>query len=195
MAAAAQRKFGLYAFSTPKAAITRDYHGRPDCHYCGRCHHSCDSGSKFTTTGVLLPAALATTRLTLRPNAIVREVLVGRDGKARGVSYTDRYTFKEEEALGRVVVLCASAIETARILLNSQSSLFPDGLANSSGQVGRNVVENVTAGASGYFPEFTDRQVINEDGWGTGMMIAPFVNVDQKSRSKKFLRRYSLEYR
>jgi len=87
------------------------------------------------------------------------------------------------------VVLCASAIETARILLNSKSGLFPIGLASSSG---RNLVENVTAGVSGYFPDFTDREVINEDGWGTGMLIAPFTNVDEKSRSKKFLRRYML---
>ena len=192
LAAAANKKFGLYAFQTPKAAITRDFRGRPKCHYCGRCHHGCDPGSKFTTLGVLLPPALKTGRLTLRTNAIVREVSVSADGRARGVSYVDRYTFQEGEALGRIVVVCASAIETARILLNSKSSRFPNGLANSSGQVGRNLVENVTASASGYFPDFKGRPVVNEDGWGTGMLLAPFINVDEKTRSKKFLRRYMM---
>ncbi|HWB86448.1 MAG TPA: GMC family oxidoreductase N-terminal domain-containing protein [Bryobacteraceae bacterium] len=190
VAAAAMKKFGLYAFSTPKAAITRDFRGRPACHYCGRCHEGCASGSKFTTLGVLLPPAMATGRLTIRPNTIVREILAGPDGRARGVSYIDRYTFQPGEVQGRIVVLAASAIETARIMLNSNSSRFPNGIANSSGQVGRNLVENVTAGVSGYFPDFVDREVTNDDGWGTGMAIAPFVNVDEKSRRKDFLRRY-----
>ena len=184
-------KLGLYAFMNPKAAITRDYNGRPKCHYCGRCSHGCDPGSKFTTVGVLLPPAMATGRLTLQLNSIVREILVGSDGRAKGVAYVDRYTFQEGEAFGRNVVLCASAIETARILLNSKSSRFPQGLANSSGQVGRNLVENVTASVSGYFSDMQNRPVTNEDGWGTGMLIAPFVNVDEKTRSKKFLRRYT----
>jgi choline dehydrogenase-like flavoprotein len=68
-------------------------------------------------------------------------------------------------------------------------------LANSSGQVGRNLVENVTAFARGSFPDAAGRQVSNEDGWGTGMMIAPFINVDENTRSKKFLRRFALNIR
>jgi choline dehydrogenase-like flavoprotein len=190
LAKAASEKLGLYAFKTPKAAITRDYNGRPKCHFCGRCSHGCDPGSKFTTIGVLLPRAKATGKLTLQLNSIVREVLVDNDGRARGIAYVDRYTFHEAEAFGRIVVVCASAIETARILLNSKSSRFPQGLANSSGEVGRNLVENVTAGVSGYFENLRNRPVTNEDGWGTGMLIAPSTNIDEKTRSKKFLRRY-----
>jgi choline dehydrogenase-like flavoprotein len=184
-------RLGLYAFMNPKAAITRDYNGRSKCHYCGPCSHGCDSGSKFTTVGVLLPPSMATGRLTLQLNSIVREIIVGSDGRAKGIAYIDRYGFQEGEAFGRNVVLCASAIETARILLNSKSGSFPQGLANSSGQVGRNLVENVTASVSGYFPDMQNRPVTNEDGWGTGMLIAPFVNVDERTRSKKFLRRYT----
>ena len=195
IASAAESKFGLHAFQTPKAAITRDHAGRPACHYCGRCAHGCAPQSKFTTIGSLLPLAMATGRLDLRLNAVVRAVFTRPDGHARGVSFIDRYTFKEEEAYGRVVVLAASAIETARILLNSKSGSFPDGLANSSGQVGRNLVENVTAFARGSFPDAAGRPVTNEDGWGTGMMIAPFINVDQKSRNKNFLRRFALNIR
>jgi len=141
----------------------------------------------------MLSPAIATGNLTIRMNTIVREVLLDRDGLARGVSYVDRYTFQEGEAYGRVVVVAASAIETARLLLNSKSGLFPNGLANSSGQVGRNLVENVTAGVSGRFDDFQDRPVTNDDAWGgTLMMMAPFTNVDEKSRSKKFIRRHVL---
>jgi choline dehydrogenase-like flavoprotein len=193
VARAAREKFGYNVVQHPKAAITSDYNGRPACHYCGECSYGCDSGSKFTSIGVLLPPAVQTGRLTIRQNAIVREVLVGEDGLARGVSYIDRYTFKEGEAYGRVVVLCASTIETARILLNSKSNLFPNGLANSSGQVGKHIVDNVTSLVTGYLPNFQNREVTNEDSWGSSMMVTPFVNVDDKSRSKEFLRRYILD--
>src|SRR5207247_2174381 len=130
-------------------------------------------GSKFTAVGTLLPEAQATGRLTIETNAIVREILTDGGGRARGVSYVGRYTFREGEALGRIVVLAARAIETARIMLNSKSSRFPNGIANSSGQVGRNLVENVTANVSGFFPDFAGREVLNDDGWGSGMLIAP----------------------
>ena len=192
LANAAAKNFGLFSFGSPKAAITRNYRGRPACHFCGPCHYGCDSGSKFTTIGVLLPSALATGKLTIRMNTIVGSVLTTSDGLARGVSYIDRYTFRQGEAYAPIVVLAASAIETARLMLNSKSSRFPNGLANSSGQVGRNLVENITASVSGDLPDFQDREVINEDGWGMGLMIAPFVNVDEKSRNKNFIRRHGL---
>lgn len=186
LGAAAAKNFGFFTFMSPKAAITRNHRGRPACHYCGPCSWGCDSGSKFTTVGVLLPPALATGLLTIRMNAIVRSVLTGSDGLARGVSFVDRYTYREEEAYGRVVVLAASAIETARLLLNSN-------LANSSGQVGRNLVENISASVSGRFDDFRNRPVTNDDAWGgSSLMIAPFVNVDENSRSKKYIRRHAL---
>jgi choline dehydrogenase-like flavoprotein len=122
--------------------------------------------------------------LTLRLNTIVREITTDADGRAQAISYVDRYTLTEGEARARIIVVCASAIETARILLNSRSGRFPQGLANSSGEVGRNLVENITASASGYLPDFENRPVINEDGWSTGMHVAPFINIDDKSRSK-----------
>jgi len=136
---------------------------------------------------------MATGRLTLRMNTIVREVLVDSDGHARGVSFVDRYTFENGEALGKAVILAASAIETARIMLNSKSSKFPNGIANSSGQVGRNLVENPTASAHGYLPQLAGRECTNDDGWGTGRVIAPFINTNEQNRSKKFLRRFEFD--
>ncbi len=194
LAAAISKKMGLYSFSEPKGAISRDFNGRPACHSCGACHRGCDSGSKFTTAGVLLPPAFATGCLTVRMNSIVREVMTDADGRAHGVAFVDRYTFQEGEALGKVVVLAASAMESARIMLNSKSPRFSNGIANSSGQVGRNMVENVTAGASGFFPDFRNREVTNDDGWGAGMQVAPFLNTNAKNRTNKFLRRYVIAF-
>jgi choline dehydrogenase-like flavoprotein len=188
------RRQGYLTGHEPYAIITQDHNGRPKCHYCGRCGQGCDVGAKFTSVGAMLPVAYATGRLTMISNAIVREVLVDGRGLASGVSYVDRYTFKDDVVRGRYVVLSASAIETARILLNSKSNLFPGGLANSSGQVGRNLVEDMAASVSGQLPHLEGRPVANEDGHQGTMLIHPFVNVDEKSRSKDFLRRYVLRF-
>ncbi|HWB83817.1 MAG TPA: GMC family oxidoreductase [Bryobacteraceae bacterium] len=185
---------GYLPVHEPYAIITQDHNGRPKCHNCGRCGQGCDVGAKFTSVSALLPVARATGRLTMISNAIVREVLVDGQGLASGVSYVDRYTFKDNVVRGRYVVLSASAIETSRILLNSKSNLFPNGLANSSGQVGRNLVEDMAGSVSGELPQLEGRPVTNEDGYQGTMLIHPFANVDEKSRSKDFMRRYVLRF-
>jgi choline dehydrogenase-like flavoprotein len=181
---------GYTVVRDPRAVITRPLNGRAPCHYCGRCGHGCDSGSKFTSVGALLPVAKATGRLMMITNAIVREINLNSQGRASGVTYIDRYTHQENTVRGRYVVLSASAIETARILLNSKSSLFPNGLANSSGMVGRNLVEDTRGYVTGYLPQLEGREVTNEDSYGGSLLIHPFVNVDERTRSKDFLRRY-----
>lgn len=186
----AARRLGYVTTREPHAIITRDHNGRPKCHYCGRCGQGCDSGAKFTSVGALLPVAKATGRMTLFTNAIVREVNVDSSGRASGVTYIDRYTFQEGAVRGRYVVVAGGSIETARILLNSKSSLFPNGLANSSGQVGRWLVEDTAASVSGVLPQLEGREVVNEDGYQGTILMHPCVNVDEKTRSKDFLRRY-----
>ncbi len=184
------RKLGYTATQGPRAIITRSHNGRNACHYCGRCGTGCDSGAKFTTVGTLLPAAAATGNMTLFTNAIVREITVDSAGRASGVVFIDRYTYQENAVRGRYVVVAASAIETARLLLVSKSAIFPNGLANSSGQVGRNLVEDTVASVRGYLPEFDRRPVVNEDSYGDEVMVHPHTNTDEKTRSKDFLRRY-----
>jgi choline dehydrogenase-like flavoprotein len=184
------RKLGYTATQGPRAIITRALNGRRPCHYCGRCGTGCDPGAKFTTVGTLLPAAAATGRMTMFTNAIVREVTLDSAGRASGVVYVDRYTFRENAVRGRYVVVAASAIETARLLLASRSARFPDGLANSSGQVGRNLVEDSVSSVSGYLPQFEGRPVLNEDSYQDEVMLHPYTNTDEKTRSKDFIRRY-----
>jgi choline dehydrogenase-like flavoprotein len=190
----AATRLGYLAVHEPHAIITRNHNGRAKCHYCGRCGQGCDVGAKFTSVGALLPVAQATGKMTLIKNAIVREVLTDSQGRAAGVAFVDRYSFKDGAVRGRYVVLSASALETARILLNSKSGRFPQGLANSSGQVGRNLVEDMAASVSGEIPAMEGRPVVNEDGYQGTMMLHPFVNVDAKTRSKDFVRRYVMRF-
>lgn len=150
--------------------ITRPLNGRPACHYCGQCNRGCTVGANFSSPDVLIAPALATGKLTLLTNAMVREVTVGRDGLATGVSYIDKDTGADRQVRARVVVLAASACETARLLLNSRSSMFPDGLANSSGTVGKYLTDTTGASVSGFIPSMVNHIPHNEEGVG-GMHV------------------------
>src|SRR3954469_3864088 len=108
--------------------LTRPLNGRPACHYCGQCNRGCATHSNFSSPSVLLPPALATGKLTIVANAMAREVTVDDTGLASGVSYIDKTSGRDNHVRARIVVLAASACESARILLNSKSAKFPQGL-------------------------------------------------------------------
>ena len=125
------------------AVLTRDHKGRRACHYCGPCHRGCRTRSYFSSINATLPAAEATGRLTLRPNSVVPSVIWDpARGRVTGVRVIDRETHEELEYDARTVLLGASALESTRILLNSTSSDFPDGLANSSGVLGKYLMDH-----------------------------------------------------
>jgi glucoside 3-dehydrogenase (cytochrome c) catalytic subunit len=173
------------------AILTRNHNGRAACHYCGPCERGCVTHSYFSSLGSTLPAAEKTRRLTLRPNSVVAEVLYdAQRGRARGVRVIDALTMQETEYEARVVFLCASAIESVRLLLNSRSTRFPDGLGNSSGLLGRYVMDHhYGSGASGRMPGFTDRRTIGRRP--NGIYVARFRNV--KSAHPDFLRGYGMQ--
>src|SRR5262249_6827788 len=150
--------------------ITRPHNGRAPCHYCGQCNRGCMVNANFSSTGVLIAPALKTGKLTLITEAMAREVTVDTNGLATGVSYVDKKANRDEHVRARVVVVAASACETARLLLNSKSSRFPNGLANSSGTVGKYLTDTTGADLSGFIPKLFDMPPHNEDGVG-GMHI------------------------
>src|ERR1019366_5162800 len=134
------------------AMLTENHNGRAACHYCGPCERGCITNSYFNSIGSTLPAAAKTGRMTLRPHRVVAEVLYdAKRGRARGVRVIDALTMQETVFEARIIFLCASAIESSRILLNSRSSRFPNGLANSSGTLGRYLMDHhYGSGASGH---------------------------------------------
>ncbi|MGH7544695.1 MAG: GMC family oxidoreductase N-terminal domain-containing protein, partial [Gemmatimonadota bacterium] len=119
-------RIGLPCIASRLSILTRPHNGRPACHYCGQCGRGCSVNANFSSTNVLLPPARETGRLTIVTNAMAREVTTDRAGRATGVSYIDTTQSADRHVRARVVVLAASACETARLLLNSKSSLFPD---------------------------------------------------------------------
>src|SRR5204862_2039609 len=125
------------------AILTKPLNNRAAGFYATECGRGCAIRANFQSTTVLLPPAIETGNLDIITEAMVREVTVDPAGKATGVLYIDKRSGKEERATARCVVLAASGCESARILLNSKSTLFPNGLANGSGKVGRYLMDTV----------------------------------------------------
>lgn len=142
------------------AILTREHRGRAACHFCGPCDRGCITRSYFSTLNSTLPVAMETGRLTLRPYSVVHSVIYDEErDRATGVRVIDALTRREIEFSGRIIFLCASTFESTRILLNSSTPRFPNGLANSSGQLGRNVMDHTMGGgALGRFPNFGDHE-------------------------------------
>jgi choline dehydrogenase-like flavoprotein len=170
----ASDKLRITCIPARRSVITQPLNGRQPCHYCGHCNRGCTTRSNFSSPDVLIAPALATGNLTLLTNAMVREVVVGPDGLATGVSYVNKLTGEETQVRARVVVLAASALESSRILLNSRTSRFPQGLANSSGTVGRYITDTTGSDVSGYIPAMENHVTHNEDGAGDMHVYMPW---------------------
>jgi choline dehydrogenase-like flavoprotein len=175
------------------AILTRTHNGRPACHYCGTCERGCTTHSYFSSQAATLPAAQGTGRLTLRPWSVVHSVKYDpATGRASGVRVIDAQTREAMEFDGRLVFLCASALESARVLLNSRTERWPEGLANSSGELGRNLMDHMMGGAAvGVMPG-------NEDVWTygrrpNGIYIPRFVNLRPGDAHPDFLRGYAYQ--
>jgi choline dehydrogenase-like flavoprotein len=170
--------------------ITKPHNGRAPCHYCGQCNRGCMTRSNFSSTDVLIAPALRTGRLTLVTEAMAREITLNDRGLATSVIYIDKKTGAEKQAHARVVVLAASACESARLLLNSKSSQFPNGLANSSGVVGKYLTDTTGISVSGFVPKMMNHVPHNEDGTGGAHIYMPWW-IDNKKLD--FPRGYHIE--
>lgn len=173
------------------AVLTRVHKGRAACHYCGICHRGCITKSYFSSLNSTLPAAEKTGRLTIRPYSVVHSLIFDSDSRRiSGVRVIDAQSKNAVEFKARVFFLCASTLESTRILLNSATPEFPDGLANSSGELGHNLMDHhMGAGASGMMPGHEDKMPFGNRP--NGIYIPRFRNV--KTKQKDFLRGYGYQ--
>jgi choline dehydrogenase-like flavoprotein len=137
---------------------------RAACFFATDCHRGCSIGAAYDSTTVHLRPALKSGNLDILPNAMAREVTIDKDGKASGVTYIDKVDAAEHHIAGRVVVLAAGSQESVRLLLNSKSKSFPDGLANSTGKVGKYITDSVSSSFSAQIPALEALPPHNEDG-------------------------------
>ncbi|REJ84111.1 MAG: GMC family oxidoreductase [Acidobacteria bacterium] len=176
------------------AVLTRRHNGRAACHYCGPCHFGCRTGSYFSSPVSTLPAAEATGKFTLVPNARAWRVLMDDENRAKGVIYHRTEDGETEEVFAKVVVLAASTLASTRILLNSKSDEHPDGLANSSGVLGCYLMDHhFVSGANGVLPKL-EGQKPEQANRPNGIYIPRFKNLrDPASKSKQYLRGYGFQ--
>ncbi|GMV20127.1 MAG: GMC family oxidoreductase [Acidimicrobiia bacterium] len=171
----ASDKLNIKCVPSRLAILTRPLNGRPACHYCGQCFRGCATHSNFQSPSVLLRPAIATGNLTIITQAMAREVTVNSQGLATGIAYIDKTTGRENHVSARIVVLAASACESARILLNSKNPQFPQGVGNSSGVVGKYITDSTGAGVTAFIPKLMDQIPHNEDGVGGAHLYMPWV--------------------
>ncbi len=167
---------------------------RAACFWATPCGRGCSIRANYQSTTVHLPPALASGNLDIVPNAMVREVTIDASGKATGVAYIDKTTGQEHRVTGKVIVLAASSAESVRIMLNSKSARFPNGLANSNGLVGKYIMDTVGARLVGQVP-LLENIVLNEDGAGGGHTYVPWwLYKEQHAGKLGFARGYHIEF-
>jgi choline dehydrogenase-like flavoprotein len=185
---------GIPVSAIHAAVLTQPLNGRAACFYATHCGRGCAIRANFQSTTVLLPPAMATGNLEIRTNALVYQVDLDRAGKAKGVIFVDRATGQHHSVAARSVVLAAGACESARILLNSKSSVFPDGLCNAHGMVGRYLMDSVGARVAGQFPGLEGLPPTNDDGMGVQHIYVPWWGYQKQARKAlPFPRGYHIE--
>lgn len=190
-----REKFGRTVTLARSANLTRPLNGRGPCHYCGPCERGCMTHSYFNSAFTTVPDAIATGNCTLISNAMAYQVLMdSQQNLVRGILYIDRQTRQPKEVLGRVVVLCAQAQESVRILLNSATPRYSNGLANSSGVLGHYLTAHIrSGGGSGEFPALGAKPSLGSPVKPVGIYVARFRNLKGDPPYKKFLRGYGYE--
>lgn len=164
---------------------------RGQCFFCSQCNRGCTVYGDFSSSSCLIKPATKTNNLDVIVNAMVREVLTDDNGLATGVSYVAKDDMEEYQINAKVVVLAASACESARLLLNSKSKSHPNGLANSSNVVGKYLHDSTGVGLGGVIPKLFGRKRYNEDGVGGLHLYSPWW-LDNKKLN--FPRGYHIEY-
>jgi choline dehydrogenase-like flavoprotein len=166
----AAKKLGLHPFHLPMLRNSVPYNGRGPCMRCRWCcGFACEVDAKNGTQNTVIPVALNTGNCELRTDCMAKEILVDERGRGRGVAYFDASGYLQEQ-LADVVVVSSAAIESARLLLNSKSRLFPNGLGNRYDQVGRHLQGHHYTGATGFF----DFETYDDLGPGASIAVMDY---------------------
>lgn len=188
----AAKQVGISLVAGRRAVLTKEHNGRPKCHFCGACGKGCDIGAFFNSSDYLIEPAFKTGRLKVLDNAVVARVLVGDDGLANGVQYFDRTTREERRVYAKRVIVAASCIDSTRILLNSKSARYPNGIGNSSDVIGHYLTEQVRFHMYGFAPELVGTKAQNDDGIGGEHIYLPRYN--HRGAKRDYLRGFGSQF-
>jgi choline dehydrogenase-like flavoprotein len=189
----AAKDVGINVVPIRRAVLTRDHNGHTKCHYCGACGEGCDVGAFFNASDYLIEPALKTGKLNVISNAVAARILVDDRGLASGVQYFDRYTKEERKIYGKRVIVAASCVDSTRILLNSISARYPNGIGNSSDVIGRYLSEQIRITMYGFAPQLMGGKIYNDDGIGGAHMYMPRFN-HADGRKRDYIRGFGCQF-
>lgn len=175
------------------ANITKPHTGRINCQYQNQCWLGCNFGAYFSTQSSTLPPAVATGNLTLRPFSIVTEIIYDKDTqKAKGVRIIDAETNQTYDFFAKVIFVCASAFNSAWVLMNSATDVWEGGLGSSSGELGHNAMDHhFRIGARGRVEGYEDKYIYGRRP--TGLYVPRFVNVDGDTKQRDYVRGFGYQ--
>jgi len=190
-----QKKFGRTLTMGRVAILTQPHNGRAPCHYCGPCERGCFTFSYFSSPFTTVKDAVKTGNCTLITDAIVSHVdMDSGSNKATGVTFVNRTTKETKQVRSKAVVLCAQALESTRILLNSSTREYPKGLGNSSGVLGHYLMDHVVGGgASGTFEDLQAKPNASPPHRPTGIYAVRFRNTPATGKYPHFIRGYGYQ--
>jgi choline dehydrogenase-like flavoprotein len=189
----AAQKNGVSIVAGRRAVLTKPHNGHAPCHYCGACGSGCDVGAFFNASDYLVDPAMKTGKLEVMDNAVVSRILVNDQGLASGVQYFQRRTKQEYRVRARVVVLGASCVDSTRILLNSTSTVYPNGVGNSSDAIGRYLCEQIRFHMYGFLPELLGGEVHDDSGIGGEHIYLPRFN-HRDGRKRDYIRGFGMQF-
>jgi choline dehydrogenase-like flavoprotein len=179
-------KLGIRVIHVRKSTRSVASPTRPACHFCGNCMAGCDVVAKYNSYDVHMIPALQTGKLDLFPDSVVREVAVSNDNRATGVRFLNRTTSTEGEVQGRNIVVACACAQSVALLLMSKSRLYPDGLANSSGELGRNFIPHFTSGVQCFLKDLIGKPATNDEGFLDHAYVPSFMHTRKRDYARSF---------
>ena len=188
-------KLGIKIIHVRKATLSVPRAGRPACHFCGNCMAGCDVVAKYNSADVHMIPALKTGKLEIRHDCIAREIAVSSENRVTGVRYLNRATGAEGEVSARAVVVACACVQSIALLQMSKSRLYPDGLANSSGQLGRNFIPHFTGGVQAFLTDLIGTPCTNDEGFLDHAYLPSFMHNRKRDYARSFGAQFNYQNR
>jgi choline dehydrogenase-like flavoprotein len=188
-------KLGLKIIHVRKATLSVPKFHRPACHFCGNCMSGCDVVAKYNSADVHMIPALLTGKLEIQHDSVVREVTTDEENRVTGIRYINRVTGNEGEVKARSVVVACACVQSVALLQMSKSSRNPDGLANGSGELGRNFIPHFTGGVQAFLTDLVGKPANNDEGFLDHAYLPSFMHTRKREYARSFGAQFNYQNR